>query len=199
MARQRVRRAADLAATGEVLLVPAGVTAHQVGAKRMWARRRETYGPAGLPAETSARFAEAAATLAQRRRRRRTCKNGHALTIANVEVTDQGRCCRICRAHRRERRRMQHQAGTDYRPTWAETQGGRVNVAVHDAWCQQAGERLWSALRVAHPDAGGTNAKFRDARKRWGKFLAQETAWYAEAGVPLPDVKRDRVARKQAA
>jgi hypothetical protein len=197
-ARQRQQRARRRAAQGEVLLMAEGVTAHQAGALRMWERRRQTYGPSGASPDAVARNVEHAATLAQRRRRRTACVNGHALTIANVEITAHGRTCRICRAHRLEQRRMRRR-GPDYRPTWAETQGGRVNVAVHDAWCQQTGAGLWAEMRAAHPDVGGTAAQFRDARKRWTRFLAQETAWYAAAGVPMPDVKRDTVAREQAA
>lgn len=188
-ARQRIRRALKHAANGEMLIMPAGMTAHQAGALRMWEQRRQKYGSSGSSPEARPRLVEVGSTLAQRRKRRTMCVNGHALTAANVLPSKHGRRCRICQAHRKERRRQRKQ-GPDYRPTWAETQHGRVNIAVHDTWAQRAGSELWRTMLASHPDVGGTKAKFRDARRRWLKFEAQEKVWYTAAGVPMPNFKR---------
>jgi hypothetical protein len=180
MARQRQRNAEKRAARGEVLLDRPGVSAHRAGALAMWERRKAVYGPTGNRPKADRPPRKAA----PRRARQTHCKHGHRLDRANVTVhTYMGTTRRRCRTC--ARRRTQ---GVERPEMVTVPGGGRVSVVAHDAWCVAEGQRLWAAVLASHPDRPtGAVGKFRDAHKRWTRFLATEEAWYQAVGLALPD------------
>ncbi len=66
--------------------------------------------------------------------------------------------------------------------------GWRIYISVHDAeYLRQRAE--WKRkLADAHPDAGGTSFRFRQAVKARDRWEADEEAWYAQHGLTLPPV-----------
>lgn len=191
-AAQKARKAARRAERGEVLLLPTSASYRSAVVAAAWVTRRAKYGASGMSAEGLA-----AQQATQRRRRRGWCKRGHRLTPDNVLRTSRGRTCRACNIARSRRRHQQQRLSS--RPAWVEVRGVRMSVEAHDAACLAEGRALWTRMLNAHPDRGGTQRKFEAARRRWDRWLATETAWYAAAGVPLPDGLRRRSDERQAA
>jgi hypothetical protein len=175
---------AKRAASGEVLVLPAGASVQSVAVARSWHTRREKYGDRGASPDAADRQARTARRRAQQRRQTH-CQRGHRLTDDNVLVYANGRMCRACNLERARRRR-------GLRPQWAQVGTARVNVEVHDARCVEEGRALWQAMTSAHPDAGGSHRQFIEARQRWQRFLARETAWYKAVGLDMPDLKARR-------
>jgi hypothetical protein len=113
-----------------------------------WARRREQFGPTGCSAAAVDRLRDAArARLARQghpNAKKTHCPRGHKYTAANIyrSAQNRGRQCRACvtlRDHRRKHQKL---------------------VAAHV-------RRLRVAMFAAHPDRGGTSAKFIQARRRY--------------------------------
>lgn len=169
-----------------MLLVPAGASYRSAAVRAGWQTRRHRYGTRGISEEAVEVVAGALAR--QRHKRKTTCLRGHAMTPDNVLKAGKGRQCRACnrlRSKARRQRLTQAQAGG--RPEWVTVGTARVHLATHDAFVIAQGRPLWTRMLDAHPDRGGTQRKFEAARRQWDRWLAQETAWYAAAGVPLPE------------
>jgi len=131
-------------------LILAGDSPHAAGARAMWARRREQYGPNGLTAEGAATLRKNGAWLPHDRATH--CVRGHKYTVANTARAKDGKQrCRACQTLRRHRRR------------WAALQAGKL-------------ARLKAAMVRAHPDRGGTPFAFIHARRRYLAALQRVSA-----------------------
>jgi hypothetical protein len=123
-------------------VIRAGDSRAAAAARAMNARRREQWGPslcspAGVAAKRAANARQA------RRPRVTQCKHGHRYSDSNTYRNTQGkRCCRACRTLRRHRAR------------WAALQA-------------RTRARLKAKMLAAHPDRGGTSARFIRARQRY--------------------------------
>jgi biotin operon repressor len=63
-------------------------------------------------------------------------------------------------------------------------------IAVHDAEHLRAKAEWRQTLAQSHPDAGGSDLRFRITQKAREKWLKSETEWYAKRGLPLPEPYR---------
>jgi biotin operon repressor len=63
-------------------------------------------------------------------------------------------------------------------------------IAVHDAEHLRAKAEWRQTLAQSHPDAGGSELRFRIIQKSRERWLASETEWYAKRGLPLPEPYR---------
>jgi biotin operon repressor len=63
-------------------------------------------------------------------------------------------------------------------------------IAVHDAEHLRAKAEWRQTLAQSHPDAGGSDLRFRITQKAREKWLKAETEWYAKRGLPLPEPYR---------
>ncbi len=74
------------------------------------------------------------------------------------------------------------------RPAILPSAGGRVYISVHDAEYLRQRSEWKRKLADAHPDAGGTSFRFRQAVKARDRWQATEEAWYGQHGLtpPLP-------------
>jgi len=128
---------------GPALMV-VGQSLLSVRLRQAWALRKQKW-PSGISA--------AALDRARTRRRLRskqvrTCRRGHRWTDANTIVRAGGsRLCRACLTLRAHHAR------------WTKHHRRKV-------------EALRQAMLAAHPDKGGTAARFREARRRWVKAKA---------------------------
>jgi biotin operon repressor len=60
-------------------------------------------------------------------------------------------------------------------------------IAVHDAEHLRAKAEWRQTLAQSHPDAGGSDLRFRITQKAREKWLKAETEWYAKRGLTLPE------------
>lgn len=72
------------------------------------------------------------------------------------------------------------------RPKCVRQDGAMIRIDVHDGFFQRETARLRQTMIAAHPDKGGTAAKFRLAHRRWKNFEVTEQAWYAQYGLRPP-------------
>jgi biotin operon repressor len=63
-------------------------------------------------------------------------------------------------------------------------------IAVHDAEHLRAKAEWRQTLAQSHPDAGGSDLRFRITQKAREKWLKAETEWYAKRGLTLPEPYR---------
>jgi biotin operon repressor len=63
-------------------------------------------------------------------------------------------------------------------------------IAVHDAEHLRAKAEWRQTLAQSHPDAGGSDLRFRITQKAREKWLKAETEWYAKRGLTLPEAYR---------
>jgi biotin operon repressor len=63
-------------------------------------------------------------------------------------------------------------------------------ISVHDAEHLRAKAEWRQTLAQSHPDAGGSDLRFRITQKAREKWLKAETEWYAKRGLTLPEVDR---------
>lgn len=184
--RQRERQAARRTARGEVLLLPPGKTYQSAAMSQAWETRRARYGPRGVSDDGEARMVSALER--QRHPRSVRCKRGHLLTPENVSQGGKGRMCRRCNI---ERARAWRARQRSVRPEWVVVGKVRVNLAAHDAFYLDRARRLYAAMLAEHPDrhpgGRGGATRFIQARRRWDAFYAAEQAWYAAAGVDMPE------------
>jgi hypothetical protein len=141
--RKRERTRRAAGLDGPALTV-AGQSLLSVRLRQAWAVRKQKW-PSGISSEALAR--------ARTRRRldsklARTCRRGHRWTGANTIIRAGGsRLCRACLTLRSHRAR------------WTKHHRRKI-------------EALRQAMLDAHPDKGGTAARFREARRRWVKAKA---------------------------
>jgi biotin operon repressor len=69
-------------------------------------------------------------------------------------------------------------------------------IAVHDAEHLRAKAEWRQTLAQSHPDAGGSDLRFRITQKAREKWLKAETKWYAKRGLTLPEPFRSSPALK---
>lgn len=158
-------------------LVPAGLSVMQAAAHRAWATRRQRYGDTGVPEVTRAQFAAALTGRRIAARPGNECRHGHPLVGSNVLLNHGTIRCRTCR--RASQRR-------ETRPAWITVAGGRISLDAHDAAVQRELGRLKAALLAAHPDKGGTSAKFVAAKRAYDTAVQRERAWYAAFHIAPP-------------
>lgn len=120
------------------------------GALRMWARRREHFGPAGFRSAALEGMRESAkmrlAAQGHPNAKKTHCPRGHKFTAANTYRTGTGsRTCRACLVLRDERRK-------------------------HAKRAQPRAARLFALMLRAHPDRGGTADRFINARQRYLRY-----------------------------
>jgi biotin operon repressor len=60
-------------------------------------------------------------------------------------------------------------------------------IAVHDAEHLRAKAEWRQTLAQSHPDAGGSDLRFRITQKAREKWLKAETEWYAKRGLTVPE------------
>ena len=159
-------------------LIQSGVSPRQIGAKKMWAARKEKYGPSGL--RDREKYCE---HLRQRPRNTKThCKYGHLLVGDNLYLRQRElrveRICRRC-AERRHKKIQE-------RPEWVIVDNCKVSIETHDSFALTRFAQLRSAMIYAHPDKGGTSHKFIKARKQLQTFVKNEQEWYRRAQMPMP-------------
>ena len=78
------------------------------------------------------------------------------------------------------------------RPVTIAHDGGVVYVSVHDE-AYLADRARWKVrLAEAHPDTGGTAAKFRDALRGYRSWQAKEQQWYETYGLCPPTKLRSK-------
>lgn len=112
------------------------------------------------------------------------CQRGHEYAKGdNLRWTSAGgRQCRSCDRIR-----------GNTRPLWVKDQGVRISVRAHDTFYRRAWQKLRRAVLAAHPDVGGTAAKFIKARKAEQTFLTREAVWYEQYSITPPALTlRDR-------
>jgi biotin operon repressor len=63
-------------------------------------------------------------------------------------------------------------------------------IAVHDAEHLRAKAEWRQKLAQSHPDAGGSELRFRIVHKSRDRWLKAETEWYAKRGLTLPEPYR---------
>lgn len=190
------RRRDRFAATYGNAPVPSGLTFQQMRARVHQAERLTKYGPTGRSADGLA-AARACARIHfgarhARLRQMTACKRGHPFTPENTYRDAKG--CRACRTCVRAAKRR-YRTG---RPDWIERDGGvRISIAAHDRFYRLRHQQLRARMIAAHPDKGGTSAKFIAARKALARFDGEETAWYADVHLTPPQSRRG--SRQQAA
>lgn len=180
-AYQKNRRAQKLG--GQI--VPDGKTMHQIGAERMWARRRDA---GGISQQHSDKLRQALNERYARdgayQLKRTHCKRGHEWNTHNTRWASgrNGRKKRVCL-----RCKALVERG---RPDWITKDKVRISIKAHDEWFTKEHERLRQEMMQAHPDKGGAHVKFINARKRLQQFFDSEVKWYVQFELLPPKVKR---------
>jgi hypothetical protein len=141
----------------------------------VWAVRRARYGPKGLSPAGREKVAASCRLVAHGLRQRTHCRRGHPFSAANTRWVRGQRTCRTCRNLARR-----------LRPSWVAVEGGRLSIVAHDQFYRRRRAELRSILIAAHPDKGGTPAKFIQAKRILDRFLATEGTWYATYGLRPP-------------
>lgn len=77
------------------------------------------------------------------------------------------------------------------RPSAITRDGWTVLIGVHDEYFRREVRRWRQRLAAAHPDAGGSHRAYLRVTAQRDRWLARESAWYAEHGVPLPSLDRE--------
>lgn len=136
-------------------------------------------------------------------RKKFVCVRGHRRSPENLLKSG---ACRLCRkiwekehrgaAYHRERYSKKRAAAqkliplkkkpTKQRRRKIKFRGGTIDIGRRDAFHRQQRYELRRRAAAAHPDAGGTSAKFRKAMETYRKFLESEKEWYATYGLQPP-------------
>lgn len=148
-----------------------------------WNTRRERYGKAGRsPEKHAAVMAKmAAARRAQRGLRRQAfCKRGHSRRPENIKtIFHHGRWEIVCKVCARIRKKGN-------RPEWAQVDGVKVNVAIHDRHYLTTRSRLLARVIETHPDRGGRTVAAGKAIDALRAFEKRERKWYRALSLDPP-------------
>lgn len=155
-------------------LIPLGQSRRSTAGVLRWIRRFEKFGPSGFSATAIAKMRRLNAKRAGRPMLTQCRKAGHLLPPAGTKY----RGCVECR-------RLRFGA----RPWWIDVAGVRINLKAHDRYYRRTIAKSRARMLSAHPDKGGTTAKFIEARKRYERTLATEAVWYAKLGWTPPGKK----------